>query len=119
MYTKEDVQRLVSDLGAVKSGKALTGEQHMHNVDFSEVEIGEPYMFGLALDIFDPVSGEVLRVCRPRHRATGEAEIFMTPTQIAAAIADARSFRLHNERAGLVPPRPQAEAAPRSEGQGA
>jgi hypothetical protein len=153
MYTKEDVQRLLSDLGGLKSDKSLAdwspehraagtaypGVQgrefrrtadgpgdpnvperyignrdidltqprpNMHNVDFAGIEIGEPYMFGLALDAFDPESGEVLRVCRPRHRDTGEAEVFLTPAQLASAVASARSVRLHNERAGLIPPRP-------------
>lgn len=137
MYTKEDVQCLIADLGDLKSDKPKTDAReaqrtagdpnvteryignrdidfgqprpNIHNIDLADIELGEPYMFGLALDIFDPVSGEVLRVCRPHRRDTGEGEVFLTPNQIAGAISNARSHRLHNERAGLIAPRPLSD----------
>ena len=42
---------------------------------------------------------------------SGDSEIFLTPTQVAMAVLAARSRRLHDERAGLVPPtKERAEA---------
>jgi hypothetical protein len=165
MYTKEDVARLIADLGALKSKKgdvrdpgdpnvrrqgiqldvqgrevpvahdpagrdvptryignrdialehfAVVG-QNPHNIDLSDIEVGQPYMFGLALDIFDPESGEVLRVCRPHRRDTGEAEVFLTPNQIAASVAASRTTRLHNERAGVISPRPLTDEQVKSD----
>lgn len=98
-HTKEDVQKLVSEISDLKSG----------------IEIGEPYMFGLALDVFDPVSGEVFAVCRPHRRDIGQPEVLLTSAQVVAEVTNARTVRLHNERAGMIPPRPltdeQVEAA--------
>lgn len=131
MYTKEDVTRLIADLGAVKSEKRQDPKSsdapdryignrdhdpvlhptHVHNVDLTGLEIGAPYRFGLSLEIFDPESGAVITACRPHRLENGESEIFLTPTQIAVAVLNARSLRTHNERAGLIPPRSSQQSA--------
>jgi len=131
MFTKDDVQRLIADIGASKPEthdeavkEAREGdvparyignrdlEQHQlpgiapsvfNQVDLSPLEIGEPYLFGLALDVFDPVSGQVIAVCRP-HRGS-EPELFLTVRQLGAEVASARMTRAHNDRiAGVLTP---------------
>jgi len=138
MYSKQDVQRLIAGIGASRSDThdepvaeqrdvptRYIGnrdlEQHQlpgiapsvfNQVDLSLLEIGEPYMFGLALDVFDPVSGQVIAVCRP-HRGS-EPELFLTVRQLGAEVASARMTRAHNDRlAGVLTPA-QVEARDRA-----
>jgi hypothetical protein len=85
MYTKDDVARLVSDLGEQKLEPG--------------VEVGEPRHFGLAVDVFDPVSGEVLTIARPHRHDTGQTEILLSAKQAAQAVLQARARRLHTARA--------------------
>ena len=85
MYTKEDVARLVSDLDEQKLDPP--------------VEVGEPRDFGLGLDVFDPVSGEILTLARPHRHDTGQPEIFLSPKQAVQAVLGARARRLHYARA--------------------
>lgn len=84
MHTKEDVARLVSDLGAVK-------------ID-PPVELGKPDCFGLALDLFDPLSGQVLALARPARADIGQPAILLTAAQVGVAVAAARTARLHQVR---------------------
>ena len=134
MYTKEDVQRLVADIGKRKSAKPEDGkpatatdvpasyignrdvvagvDPSVPSVDMSAIELGEPYMFGLALDLFDPVSGQVFAVCRPHRMDVGDPEVFLTPNQIAAEVASARMKKLHDDRSsGIVVPPTDAQVA--------
>jgi hypothetical protein len=84
MHTKDDVARLVSDLGNVKLDPP--------------VELGKPDCFGLALDLFDPVSGQVMTLARPARSDNGQSEIMLTAAQVGAAVVNARIARLHEVR---------------------
>lgn len=150
MYTKDDVARLIEDIGTMKSTKRDDADPNrpivaqpsqakgdrplryignrdvdegllaagvmtvpnLGNLDLGEIEVGEPFCFGLSLDMFDPVSGRIFTVCRP-HRgdiAWPQHEIFLTRNQVAVAIAQARADRANSDRAlGVVTPE-QAEA---------
>jgi hypothetical protein len=141
MYTKEDVARLIADIKNVKSenpdqekrmvgaDRPQAGPQDLperyignrdrdfaasvpaHGVDLSKLELSEPYRFGLSLEAYDPESGHVITICRPHRMDIADPEIFLTPTQLANAVLSVRSRRLHDERAGLVPPtKERAEA---------
>jgi hypothetical protein len=85
MYSKDDVAALVADLGNLKLAPA--------------VECGEAHSFGLGLDVFDPVSGQIMTVARPQRADIGQAEILMTAAQVGSAIASARHARLLAVRA--------------------
>ena len=62
-------------------------------------------MFGLELLAYDPVSGQVITVCRPHRVDVGQAEICLTPKEFAAAVATARTARVGYDRAhGIVAP---------------
>jgi hypothetical protein len=84
MYTKDDVARLVSELGEQKLDPAL--------------EVGEPTHFGLALDVFDPVSHEIITLARPHRRDTGQSEILLSAKQAVQAVLSARAHRLQSAR---------------------
>src|SRR5580704_19726522 len=130
MYTKDHVTRLIADIGeATKEAPAdpvvaKEGDQPARylgnrdvaggpivpavHADLSALEIGEPYMFGLALDAFDPVSGQVFVVTRPHIQNSGQPEVFLTPRQLAAEVATARIAKLHSDRlAGILSPEQQ------------
>lgn len=137
MYTKDDVTRLLADVGKMvkdpvappadakpvpDSGRYIGNrdvpEQALpgvvvHNpasVDLSALVMSEPSMFGLEVDAYDPVSGEAFVVCRPHIAQIGQTEIFLTPTQLATAVAQARVNRLHSDRArGFVAPLTKAQ----------
>lgn len=85
MFTKEDVARTVEAIGALKLEPA--------------VEVAETHSFGLGLDVFDPISGEIITVARPSRTDIGQSEVLLTPEQVAHAILAARMNRLHNVRA--------------------
>lgn len=125
MFTKDDVQRLIADIGAAKpgteesvvpvaeDGKAVRwiGNRDVNlatpatdlNVDLTALEMGEPYMFGLALDAFDPVSGQVFVVTRPHIQNSTQPEVFVTLRQLAAEVGNARMAKLHSDRlAGVL-----------------
>jgi hypothetical protein len=85
MYSKDDVTALVADLGTLKLDPAI--------------ESGEAHSFGLGLDVFDPVSGQIMTVARPQRRDIGQSEILMTAAQVAATVATARHTRLIEVRA--------------------
>ena len=131
MYKKEDVTRLLADIGkmvkepvAPADAKptpestrylgnrdmpehvlAATPLNNPGNVDLSALEMGEPSHFGLTVHAYDPVSGEAFVVCRPHIAQIGQSEIFLTPNQLATAVAEARVNRLHRDRAmGIVAP---------------
>jgi hypothetical protein len=133
MFTKDHVQRLIADIGNVKAEReddhdAAVVERDVparypgnrdlathqlpgakvetpYGVDLSTLEIGEPYMFGLALDVFDPISGEVFAVTRPHRMGVAEPELFLTPRQLASEVMSARQARLYSDRAaGLINP---------------
>lgn len=93
-YSKDDVQQLIKDLG-----------EHQGGDDGMDFEIGEPHTFGLALDVFDPVSEELITAARPARRDSGIPEILMTAEQVVAAIAAARHGRANEDRAHGREPR--------------
>lgn len=98
MYTKDDVAKLVEDIGKIKMEPGL--------------EVGEVFMFGLALDVFDPVSGQVITVARPHRSDVGAPEILLTAEQLATAISQARTSRLQSDKAkGVVTEEEKAAAA--------
>lgn len=96
-YTKDDVQKLISDLGKRASEMKF--------------EVGEPYLFGLALDVFDPISLLVLSVARPHRRDLGQEEVLLTADQVATEIASARSYRAQLDRTSGVLTEAQVKAA--------
>jgi hypothetical protein len=85
MYSKDYVTALVASLGALTFDPA--------------VEVGSPDAFGLGLDLFDPVSGQIITVARPQRADIGQSEILLTPAQVAQAVNGARMNRLHQVRA--------------------
>lgn len=99
MYDKDAVKKLIADLGKFATEEGF--------------ELGDPYMFGLAYDVYDPVSGQVIAVCRPHRREWGEQEIMRTPEQVAAEVASARAWRKNDDMAHGRPPRlsPKEQAA--------
>jgi hypothetical protein len=140
MFTKDHVQRLIADIGNVKSEHEENHDEAVaeadvpvrypgnrdlathqlpgaqvetpYGVDLSTLEIGEPYMFGLALDVFDPISGEVFAVTRPHRMGVAEPELFLTPRQLASEVMSARHARLYSDRAaGLVNPNDPEQVA--------
>jgi len=84
MYFKEDVARLVSELGNVKMEPP--------------VELGKADDFGLSLDLFDPVSGQIIALARPARIDLGQPQILLTATQARTAVAAARTGHLHRVR---------------------
>jgi hypothetical protein len=91
MHSKEDVENLAADLGKL-------------DLD-PKVVVGEPEVFGLSLDVYDPVSGEVITAARPHRRDVGESGVLLTADQVFAHVASARVGKLHADRAaGIVPP---------------
>lgn len=91
MYSKEDVAALAKELGKREFDPPIV--------------VGEPYRFGLALEVYDPVSGLVVTACRPHRSDIGEPEIALTADQVAAAVATARANRERRDRAlGIVSP---------------
>jgi hypothetical protein len=85
MYTKDRVAATLDQINAL-------------NID-PGVEVGTPDAFGLGLDIFDPVSGQIITVFRPQRSDIGQSEIALTAPQVAQAVAAARTARLHAVRA--------------------
>lgn len=83
MFSRRDVEKHVSDI---------------RNAGIEGIEIGEPYMFGLALQVFDPVSGQVIQVCRPHRSDLGQPEILLPVAQVAAAVTGARNAQLQQDR---------------------
>jgi hypothetical protein len=140
MFTKDHVQRLITEIGNVQAEHAATHDEAVtegdapvrypgnrdlathqlpgakietsYGVDLSALEIGEPYMFGLALDVFDPISGEVFAVTRPHRMGVAEPELFLTPRQLASEVMSARQARLYSDRAaGLINPNDPEQVA--------
>ena len=90
-YTDKDVSNYVAELGKVASELGVV--------------VGAPHTFGLGLDIFDPVSGHIIAVLRPRRRDLGVSEIILNLDQVRAAVAGARTYRVNEDRAnGVVSP---------------
>ena len=89
MFTKDHVAALASALGAL-------------NLD-PPVELTDAHSFGLGLDLFDPVSHQIITVARPQRADIGQSEILLTPAQVAQAVAGARMNRLHAVRAAGFP----------------
>jgi hypothetical protein len=90
-YTDKDVSNYVADLGKLASELGFT--------------VGAPHTFGLGLDIYDPVSGHIIAVVRPRRRDLGVPEIILNLDQVRAAVAGARTYRVNEDRAnGIVTP---------------
>src|SRR6202051_3438703 len=83
-FTKDDVARLVSELNADKLDPP--------------VEIGSPSTFGLELELYDPVSGEIFTLARPHRGDIGQVEVLLTAAQVRHAVAAARVARLHAVR---------------------
>jgi hypothetical protein len=97
-YTDKDVSNYVAELGKLASELKFT--------------VGEPHTFGLGLDIFDPVSGHIIAVVRPRRRDLGVPEIILNLDQVRAAVAGARTYRVNEDRAnGIVSPEAAKVAA--------
>lgn len=95
-YTREDVKKLVTDLGEHKDLK---------------FEIGELHSFGLGLDVFDPESEQIIIAAQPNRRDIGQPEILLTADQVATEVASARAWRANHDRAhGIVREVPEAEA---------
>ena len=136
MYKKEDVTRLLADVGKMVKEPVVAADakpasestrylgnrdmpEHVltatplsnpGNVDLSALEMGEPSHFGLTVHAYDPVSGETFVVARPHIAQIGQSEIFLTPNQLATAVASARVNRLHRDRAmGFVAPLTKAQ----------
>jgi hypothetical protein len=63
------------------------------------IEIGTPDCFGLALDLYDPLSGQVITVARPARSDIGQGEVLLTPQAAVQAITSARMTRVHQVRA--------------------
>jgi hypothetical protein len=98
MYTKDDVAKLVGEVGELKLDPPL--------------EVSEPISFGLQVDLFDPVSGHILTLCRPQRADIGQSEILLTAAQVGAAVAGMRIAKLHADRAaGILPPAAEAKPA--------
>jgi hypothetical protein len=98
MYTKDDVAKLVAEVGELNLNPPL--------------EVSEPLSFGLEVDLFDPVSGHILTLCRPHRPDIGESEIRLTAAQVASTVAGLRIAKLHADRAaGILPPKPAEEPA--------
>jgi hypothetical protein len=90
-YTDKDVSNYVAELGKLATELGFV--------------VGEPHTFGLGLDIFDPVSGHVITVVRPRRRDLGVPEVLLNLDQVRAAVAGARTYRANEDRAnGIVTP---------------
>jgi hypothetical protein len=89
MFTKDHVAALVDSLSAL-------------NLD-PPVEVAEAHSFGLGVDIFDPVSGQIITAARPQRADIGQSEIFLTAAQVAQAVTGARMTRLHQVRAAGFP----------------
>lgn len=85
MFTKDDVAKLVSDLGERKIDPPL--------------ELGEPHSFGLGLDALDPVSGHILTLARPHRADIGQTEILRTVDHVVAHVQGLRLANLHARRA--------------------
>jgi hypothetical protein len=97
-YTDKDVSNYVAELGKVASEMGFV--------------VGEVHTFGLGLDIYDPVSGHIITVVRPRRRDIGVPEIVLNLDQVRAAVAAARTYRVNEDRAnGVVTPAAAAVAA--------
>lgn len=101
MYRKERVAATLDQINAL-------------NID-PAVEVGTPDAFGLGLDIFDPVSGQIITVFRPQRSDIGQSEIALTAAQIAQAVAAARTVRLHAVRQAGFASLEDAEAAAKRE----
>jgi hypothetical protein len=100
MYTNDDVAKLVVEIEKRKSEP-----DDVVTVDLSAVEIGAPSAFGLAVDLYDPVSGQIMTICRPHRTDVAQSEIFLTADQAAVEIMQARMRRVRHDHAhGLVPP---------------
>lgn len=97
MYTKDDVAKLLEAIGKLVFDPAI--------------EVGTPDEFGLGVDIFDPVSGQIITVARPHRSDIGQPEILLTAEQVAVAVTQARSRRLHEDRARGFGALVDAEAA--------
>jgi hypothetical protein len=94
MYTKEDVSALVDEVKKLDLGKSDLGP-----LEFSEGR------FGLEVDLYDPVSGQIVTICQPARRDVAQPEIFLTPFEVAREVASLRRGRIHQDRAaGIVPP---------------
>lgn len=101
MYHKDHVAALASALGEYK-------------ID-PPVELGTPDAFGLGLELFDPVSGQIITVARPARTDLSQSEILLTPMQVAQAVTSARMNRLHQVRAaGFASLQAADEAAQRN-----
>jgi hypothetical protein len=98
MYTKDDVAKLLADIAELKLDPPL--------------EVGQALSFGLEVDLFDPVSGQILTACRPQRTDIGETEIRLTAAQVGSAVAGMRLAKLHSDRAlGITNIDPQEAAA--------
>lgn len=97
MYTKDQVRILAGQIEAL-------------NID-PAIEVAAPDAFGLGLDIFDPVSGQIITVFRPQRSDIGQSEIALTAAQVAQAVAAARTTRLHAVRAAGFATLDEADAA--------
>jgi len=84
MYTKEHVAALVDQIKA-------------HKIE-PPVELTETHSFGLGLELFDPVSHQIITVARPHRADIGQSEILLSAPQVAQAVAGARMTRLHAVR---------------------
>jgi len=85
MYSKEYLSALAANVGSL-------------NFD-PPIEVGKPDTFGLGLEIFDPVSGQIITVARPQRADIGQTEILLNAAQVAQAVNGARLNRLHVVRA--------------------
>lgn len=96
MYTKDDVAKLVQEVGELKLDPPL--------------EIGEALVFGLEVEAFEPVTGQVITLCRPQRQDIGETEIFVTAEALANHVATMRAHVMLSDRASGQWREPSEEA---------
>jgi hypothetical protein len=98
MYTRDDVTKLAAEIDKLELNPPIE-------------KTGKSDEFGLGLDIFDPVSGQIITAARPHRSDIGQPEILLTAAQVGVAVAQARSRRVHEDRAKGIVNEEDAEAA--------
>jgi hypothetical protein len=77
---------------------AIEGVERLHDdllplADKFGFVIGEPYAFGMGLDVFDPETGVILTVARPHRRDIGEEPIVMSAPGVVHSITTSRQHQ--------------------------
>jgi hypothetical protein len=83
-YNADDVMNYAAELAALAAELGL--------------KVSKPFLFGLALEIYDPISSAVITVVRPQRRDVGQSEVILNLDQARAAVVNARAAKLAEDR---------------------